>query len=378
MSQRSFSFAIFFSLLGIGAGVAGVVAGIALSVEFPRQLLQYRGLAVLGGGLLAVLCLSYSLRDLTQCLQLLWEVLTGSADPDREGVLKECVMLATRGRESEGQENKFYREIKPYLSNLMLQSGVELLIAGYSPEMIRNTLNTRRDQECLKHESAQKLIQSLMQASWMLGIAGAATGLLRTQFLKSADQLSLYLAGIAVPLVVGLLLALLVFYPLLRQLQVHQREWVNYLEMSICGVLLLQSRHHAHYLETVLRAYLPPAAPAAPLAGGVAGSRHVRQSDSASTTSTNSSNSANSPRSTFQAALQHVDDEPTAHASDADSAMLDEAQQNLSVRDLRQFRPVQRVNPPLSQQRSQPKPSPRQEPDLLDDDNREGRGRRTR
>lgn len=371
MSQRSFSFAIFFSLLGIGAGVAGVVAGIALSAEFPRQLLQYRGLAVLGGGLLAVLCLSYSLRDLTQCLQLLWEVLTGSADPDREGVLKECVMLATRGRESEGQETKFYREIKPYLSNLMLQSGVELLIAGYSPDMIRNTLNTRRDQECLKHESAQKLIQSLMQASWMLGIAGAATGLLRTQFLKSADQLSLYLAGIAVPLIAGLLLALLVFYPLLRQLQVHQREWVNYLEMSICGVLLLQSRHHAHYLETVLRAYLPPAAPAAPAApmpGGVAGSMPVRQTDSAS---------ANSPRSTFQAALQHVDDEPASY-SEADSAMLDEAQQNLSVRDLRQFRPVQRVNPPLSQQRSQPKPSPRQEPDVLDDDNREGRGRRTR
>lgn len=369
MQQRSFSFAIFFSLLGIGAGLAAVVAGVALSPEFPRQLLQYRGLAVWGGGLISVLCLSYSLREVTSCLSLLWEIMTGSADPDREGVLKECVMLATRGRESEGQETKFYREIRPYLSHLMLQAGVELLIAGYSPDMIRNTLNTRRDQECLRHESAQKLLQSLMQASWMLGIAGAATGLLRTQLLKTTDLLPFYLAGIAVPLIAGLLVSLLVFYPLLRQLQVHQREWVNYLEMSICGVLLLQSRHHAHYLETVLKAYLPPKAPAPPQGQMAPLQRQAPDVPAAPA----------QPRSSFHAALQEHDNEPELRSDDGLDQELDESQQNLSVRDLRQFRPVQRVNPPLSQQPRQPsQPKPRPDtPEPPDPTQRPG-GRRTR
>src|SRR5690606_11545368 len=64
----------------------------------------------------------------------------------------------------------------------------------------------------------------------------------------------------------GLLLSCLLFYPLLRQVQVQRRKWQNYLDMNIAGVLLLQGRHHALFLETVLKAYLPlePISPAAP------------------------------------------------------------------------------------------------------------------
>ncbi|PKL76187.1 MAG: hypothetical protein CVV27_11570 [Candidatus Melainabacteria bacterium HGW-Melainabacteria-1] len=322
MTQRNFSFSIFFSLLGIGAGLGGVLAGVALSPEQPQQLLQYRGLAIVGGGLIAVLCMSFSLAEVRQTLALLWDVLSGGAVPDREGVLKECVMLATRGRESEGQETKFYREIKPYLSHHLLAAGLDLLISGYSPEMIRNTLETRRDQESLKYQTGIQMLQSLMQAAWMFGLAGGATALLRTQLLSSTELLPMYLSGIAVPITAGLLLALLLFYPLLRQLQMHQREWMNYLEMSICGVLLLQSRHHAHFLETVLKAYLPPLAPvAAPVASGLPAGMPA---------------GAAPVRSSFQAALQHEAEPEQSVEGPEDPG------QALSVDELRRFRPVQR------------------------------------
>ncbi|MEZ0370524.1 MAG: hypothetical protein ACAI44_15650, partial [Candidatus Sericytochromatia bacterium] len=209
-----------------------------------------------------------------------------------------------------------------------------LLILGYSPEMIKNTLATRRDQENIKYETAQQLIQSLLQASWMLGLAGGATALTRTHLLKP-EQMALYFSGVAVPIVVGLLLALLVFFPLLRQLQTHQRQWLNYLEMSSCGVMLLQARHHALYLETVLKAYLPPATPSAP----------APQPQSAPPPG------ARPMRSSFHEALKQQEPEEPIDPSSEDP------QQALSVDELRRFRPIQRPpnapNPP-----NQPNPRP--------------------
>lgn len=338
MSQRSFSFSIFFSLLGIGGGVTLVLFGLATVPELPPELMHLRGLGVLVGGLLAVLCMSFSLPEVMQTLSLLWDVLTGGADPDREGVLKECVMLATRGREAEGQENKFYREIKPYLSHHMLQAGVELLIAGYSPEMIKNTLATRREQENLKYQTSMQLLQSLMQASWMLGIAGGLAFLPRTELLQSREQMTIYFSGIALPVVAGLLLATLVFFPLLRQLQLHQREWLNYLEMSACGVMLLQARHHSFYLETVLRAYLPPTPPAPPAPPPAAAGMPPGAQPAAA------------QRSSFHEALRQ--EQPPE--------LIDEdPQQPLSVDDLRRFRPIQK---PGQQRPQQPPQRPGDKP----------------
>ncbi|MGV3525569.1 MAG: MotA/TolQ/ExbB proton channel family protein [Candidatus Sericytochromatia bacterium] len=318
MSQRSFSFSIFFSLLGIGGGLALVLASVFTSAEQLRLLYQPRGLAIIGGGLIAVVALSFRASDLKRSLALLWEIITGSAEPDCESLLKECVMLATRGRESEGSEQKFWREIRPYLSHEMLQAGVELLIAGYSPEMIRHTLQTRRHQHNTVAESTKQLVQTLTHSAWMLGLAGAVTGLLRTQWLSDRDTLPLYLGAIATPAIAGLLLSVLVFAPLLRLLQRHQRSWQNYLEMAQTGVLLLQERHHGLYLETVLKAFLPPQELAAPMPASppIPGAVAVASKPSA-----------------FRQALAEQDAAPPAETG------TDKA---LSVDELRRFRPVQR------------------------------------
>lgn len=322
MEQRDFSFSIFFSLLGIGGGIGLILTGLISSAPALQQFYQPRGLGILIGGLCAVGFLSFSGKEIRQSLRLLWDLFSGQAVPDREGVLKECVMLATRSREAEGQEQKLYREIKPYLSHQMLQAGVELLIAGYSPEMIKDTLTTRSQQACLAYQSACRLFQTLSRAAWMLGLAAGATGLLRSNLLSQPDLWHFYFGGIAFPVVVGLLLSVLVFQPVLKQLQGHQENWQNYLEMSITGVLLLKAQHHAHYLETVLKAYLPlkPVVSAAP-AQPVTAARPA---------------AANS----FNQALQQQQDTPDT-SSPAASAEPS-AESLLSVRQLGQFRPVKK------------------------------------
>lgn len=321
MEQRDFSFSIFFSLLGVGAGIALILTGLISSAPVLQQFYQPRGLGIVAGGLLAVGFLSFSAKEIRQSLGLLWNILSGQATPDREGLLKECVMLATRSRESEGQEQKLYREIKPYLSHQMLQAGVELLIAGYSPEMIKDTLQTRSQQTCLSYQSACRLLQTLSRAAWMLGLTAAAAGLLRSNLLSKPTLWHFYFGGIAFPLVVGLLLSILLFQPVLKQLQSHHEDWQNYLEMSVTGVLLLKSHHHAHYLETVLKAYLPIRATKSPAPTQPAAARPVAPSD-------------------FNQALQQQ--QPSTSGETSQESAEPTAESLLSVRQLGQFRPVKR------------------------------------
>ena len=326
MSQREFSFSIFFTLLGVGVGLGLVFTGLLTSPASLQALYQPRALGLWGGGLLAVLFLSFSGAEIRQSLGLTWEVLSGG-QPDQESLMKECIMLATRSREAEGQEQKLYREIKPYLSHRMLQHGVDLLIAGYSPEMIRSTLETRRKQESQGYGVTLSFYQTLARAAWMLGLAAAAVSLVRSHLLVPS-LLPFYFAGVGLPIALGLLLAILVFYPLLRKVRNIQQAWQNYLDMSITGVLLLQERHHALYLETVLQAYLPlrPSRPAAPA-----------QASSPNTAVSNTR--SEKPRQTgFLQALKQEQQQPEAPAEPIDP---NHAQNPLSVRELGKFRPVQ-------------------------------------
>jgi flagellar motor component MotA len=324
MSERSFSFQIFFSLLGTGGGLGLVLLGLLSSPPVMQNFYQPRGLLILGGGLLAVTWMSFSPTELRQSLRLLWDVLSGASSPDCEGVLKESVMLASRSREAEGQEAKLYREIKPYLSHAMLRAGLDLLIAGYDAQMVKETLQTRQRQELMQYQTTEQVLKTCLQASWMLGLAGGLTAILRTQLLQNADTLQRYLSGIALPMALGLLLSMLLFYPLLRQVQLQRSQWQNYLDMNIAAVLLLQGRHHALFLETVLRAFLPvqtavPAPPPRPAAAPVM---------------------AAAPAAGFQQALQQEQYPPAAEAPPADAGA-----DGLSKEQLKRFRPVQPRKP---------------------------------
>ncbi|MBF2054239.1 MAG: hypothetical protein IGS03_12380 [Candidatus Sericytochromatia bacterium] len=320
MSERSFSFQIFFSLLGTGGGLGLVLLGLLSSPPVLQHFYQPRGLLILGGGLLAVIWMSFSPGELRQSLRLLWDLLSGASSPDCEGLLKESVMLASRSRESEGQEAKLYREIKPYLSHPMLRAGLDLLMAGYDAPMVKETLQTRQRQEMMQYHTAEQVLKTCLRASWMLGLAGGLTAVLRTQLLQNADTLQRYLSGIALPIALGLLLSMLLFYPLLRQLELQRRKWQNYLDMNISAVLLLQGRHHALFLETVLKAFLPEQT-AQPLPAPSA--RPAAMS------------AAPAPAATgFQQALQQE------HAPDA-PVTPDTSAEGLSKEQLKRFRPVQ-------------------------------------
>jgi len=197
---------------------------------------------------------------------------------------------------------------------------MDLLIAGHHREMVEATLRTHLKQDIRKYLIAEQVFQTLSQASWVLGLTAGVFGLLRTNYLQNQSTLPIYLGGIAVPIVLGLLLSTLFFYPLLRQIRLHRLEWENYLDMGIAGVLLLHERHHALYVETVLKAYFPQKLSSAPVQ-----QKPVKPKVAAPTV--------------FKEALVSQQEEATFQEPEINDAHEEES---LSVDQLRRFRPVQR------------------------------------
>ena len=260
MAERNFSFSIFFTLLGLGIGTALLLTGVLASPQRLQFLYQPRGLGIFLGGIALALFLGIAAPVRQQMLTVLWDIFTDNATPNKVGALQECVMLATRTREAQGQELKLYREIKPYLQHETLRLGLDFLMAAYPEALIRETLERHREQRLQMYRQCGEAFQFLGKASIAAGIGAAAMGALRGHLI-APDLLSFYLAGIGLPLGLGCIAYAVVFLPLQHKLRYLEEDWGRYEDLNMMGVLLLQGRHHAHYVETTLKAYLPYANP---------------------------------------------------------------------------------------------------------------------
>lgn len=257
MSERNFSFSIFFTLLGLGVGTGLLLTGLLTSPQRLQFFYQPRGLGVLFGGLSLCFFLGISSTTRKHLSVLFWDLLTDSAEPNKQGAFNECVMLATRTREAQGQELKLYREIKPYLQHETLRLGLDFLMAAYPEALIKETLAHHREKRLLIYRQCADAVQFLGRASIALGVGAAAIGALRSHLMLSPSTLSFYMAGIGLPLGLGCILYAVVFLPLQQKIRYLEADWARYENLNIMGVLLLQGRHHAHYVETILKAYLP-------------------------------------------------------------------------------------------------------------------------
>ncbi len=253
-------------------------------------------------------------------------------------------MLATRTREAQGQELKLYREIKPYLQHETLRLGLDFLMAAYPQDLIKETLEHHRDKRLWIYRQCAEATQFLGRASVGLGVGAAAIGALRSHLMLSPSTLPFYMAGIGLPLGLGCLLYAVVFLPLQQKMRYLEADWARYENLNIMGVMLLQGRHHAHYVETILKAYLPHQSPvfapgrpasatpmAAPL-NPVATSPADPQASHASPVSSDMTlpPTSETPSEDFRSAL----------------AYESEAGELLSRQQLSRFRPVKRNLPP--------------------------------
>lgn len=145
------------------------------------------------------------------------------------------------------------------LDDPFLRKGLQMMVDGMEPEIIKDILTTEVEAQCGRHKLGQELFRSWGALAPAFGMIGTLIGLI--QMLVSLDDPSAIGPGMAVALITtfyGALFANLILIPMAGKLAIKSDEEVLVKGIMMDGILAIQSGINPRILEDKLKAYLAP------------------------------------------------------------------------------------------------------------------------
>ncbi len=241
-------------------GPAGLVLGVSIVAGAHvatggdlRLFLQPEALAVVFGGTLAALLVSYPAASLGR-------VITGLVDrsnrrrPTLEALVPAFINLARTARRQgpAGVEREIER-----MADTFLQRALTLSVSGLPAQAVREALDIDARVSAERDEERAQILEAAAGYAPTLGIVGAVLGLMRAmEQLSVADGIGSGIAAAFVSTVYGVGAANLVFLPLATRLRSRARHDALCRELMIEGGLALLERASPGVVEERLAGYL--------------------------------------------------------------------------------------------------------------------------
>lgn len=243
------------------ATIAGIISGfvvIILAISSGGDLgsfINVPGMLIVLGGTFASVLVSSPLKDFGQYLKT---AKIAFADNNKEpaDIIATLVSFAEKARregllalEAEAEE----------LDDAFLQKGIQLVVDGTDPELVRNILDIELTFLEERHKEGRGVFETLGQMAPAFGMLGTLIGLIN--MLRSLDDPEAIGPGMAVALVTtfyGSLLANLVFLPIAKKLKIRSNAEILAKEVMIEGILSIQAGENPRIVEEKMKAFLSP------------------------------------------------------------------------------------------------------------------------
>ena len=257
------------SIVGIVLGFFLIIGSIMLGGDVTRYFDPASILIVLGGVISATM-VSYSFEQLKAALPLFKDAFVKPKIEIRQDAERLIDMANIARREGllalDGQE----------LGDPFLQKGMEMVIDGTDPELVKTILESESALVDEKDQLAIKVLLSMSAYSPAFGMVGTLIGLINMlMFLSDTASLGPSMATALITTFYGVILANLFFTPLANKLRTASAERQNRLAMIMEGILSIQDGENPRIIKEKLGTYIadknagkPQAAAAG--AGGIA------------------------------------------------------------------------------------------------------------
>ena len=245
------------SLIGLSLGLAIMGYAVLSGGGSLQAFLDVPSLVCVGGGMLAVVFLSFPFRILAQAPQVLRKACFGT-DIDLAMVVSEIVALADVARRDG------LLALEPRIASLadpFLARAVQLAVDGSHPEVVEEILRLDVDLLQSRHREGKNLFDQLGRYAPAFGMIGTLIGLIL--MLGNMTDPSRIGGGMAVALVTtlyGALAANLAFLPLGEKLAVMHRHELLAREIVVRGVIAIQNGESPRAIAHRLASFLPPEA----------------------------------------------------------------------------------------------------------------------
>ncbi len=241
------------ALLGLIVGVGAIVAGNIAEGGNTAHLVQLAAALIVFGGTAGATMLSYPLKDLITAFASLRAVFYEEKH-DPLLVIEDSVNILVQAR------RMGLIALQPQITqieNAFLRKGLNLVVDGMPPKMIRDIL----DQEISTYETrmrrAAKVFESAGGYAPTIGILGAVLGLI--QVMSNVAEPSKIGSGISVAFVAtiyGVGSANLIFLPLAKRIIRRMHDNIYLMDLIVEGVLGVESGINPFFLRAKLNAFI--------------------------------------------------------------------------------------------------------------------------
>lgn len=242
------------TIIGLISGVILIFTTIFLGGEI-SSFINIPSFLVVIGGAIAATFVAFTFSEVLGVVNVVKNAFFGPK-LDYIQVIETVVELAKKARREgllavDKEVNK--------IDNEYLRNGMEMVVDGTEPELIRKVMETELSYLQDRHLKGQQLFNTLGMYAPAFGMIGTLIGLIA--MLQNLDNPAAIGPGMAVALITtfyGALSANLVFLPLATKLQIQSNNEVLEKEMIIEGVLAIQFGEHPNTISRKLLNFLPP------------------------------------------------------------------------------------------------------------------------
>lgn len=139
-----------------------------------------------------------------------------------------------------------------------LQGGIQLLVDGHDPDVVKTLLSKDKDKAVERHESGANIFSALGDVAPAMGMIGTLVGLV--SMLSNMDDPKTIGPAMAVALLTtlyGAMLANMVAIPIADKLTLRRAEEDMSKSLVIDALLAIQGGQNPRVIDSMLRNYLP-------------------------------------------------------------------------------------------------------------------------
>ncbi|HDP69621.1 MAG TPA: motility protein A [Actinobacteria bacterium] len=242
------------TIIGIVVGfiliAVAILQGGSIKIFFnmPSMLITF-------GGAIAATLINFTMPQIFGVMKVLKNAFFGSNEGP-QGLISTIVHFAEKARK-EGLLS--LEEEANQLGDPFMQKGLQLVIDGTDPELVRDILETELAFLEERHKLGKSIFEAIGASCPAFGFVGTLIGLI--QMLRNLNDPSKIGPGMAVALLTtfyGALFAYLVFNPIAGKLGVRSGEEILYKQVMIEGILSIQAGNNPRIIEEKLLAFISP------------------------------------------------------------------------------------------------------------------------
>lgn len=243
------------SIIGLIISVAALTVALWLEHVSYKSLFVPAALLIIFGGTFGATIFSFPASQIATLPKVLRKALS-QQEYDAPAIIDIIVGFAQKARR-EGLL-ALEQEIKE-LDNEFLRKGIELVVDGNDPELVRDIMETQLSFLEYRHKIGQSIFESMGGYAPTMGMIGAIAGLIGVlSTLKDPTKLGPKVALAFVASFFGIAIANIVFLPLASRLKLLSSEEVLLGQLMIEGILSVQAGDNPRIVEEKLKAFLSP------------------------------------------------------------------------------------------------------------------------